>query len=96
MLPPVDDPDRISAGGIVFGMYMILAFAVLLNFYPQWVVAGIRLQGDQAVWGLSLLLPAFAIHMPFINTFLALDGPLSRRWARDFRNAALDCTAEIC
>lgn len=91
MLPPIDDPDRISAGGIVFGMYMILAFAVLLNFYPQWVVAGIRLQGDQAVWGLSLLLPAFVVHMPFINTFLALDFLLKLiilrhgRWRRDTR-----------
>lgn len=73
MLPPLDDPDRISPGLMVFGMYAILAIAVLLNLYPQWLVAGIRLQGDQAVWGLSLLLPAFAIHMPFINAFLALD-----------------------
>ena len=73
MLPPVDDPDRISGGGTVFEMYLILAVAVLLNFYPQWLVAGIRLQGEQGVWGLSLLLPAFVVHMPFINAFLALD-----------------------
>jgi hypothetical protein len=91
MLPPVDDPDRISAGGTVFEMYMILAFAVLLNFYPQWVVAGIRFQGDQAVVGLSLLLPAFVIHMPLINAFLALEFFLDLivlrrgRWQRETR-----------
>ncbi|MBI1984388.1 MAG: hypothetical protein HYS61_09335 [Acidobacteria bacterium] len=91
MLPPVDDPDRISPGGIVFGMYMILAFAVLLNLYPQWMVAGFRFQGDQAAWGLSLLLPAFVIHLPFINAFLALEFFLKLtvlrhgRWGRETR-----------
>jgi hypothetical protein len=91
MLPPVDDPDRISAGGMVFGMYMILAVAVLLNFYPQWLVTGFRLEGDQAVWGLTLLLPAFVVHMPFINAFLALDFFLKLtvlrhgRWRREMR-----------
>ncbi len=91
MLPPVDDPDRISAGGIVFGMYMILAVAVLLNFYPQWVVAGIKLQGEQVVWRLSMLLPAFVVHMPFINAFLVLDFFLKLtvlrygRWRRETR-----------
>ena len=72
MLPPIDDPDRISAGGMVFEMYLILAVAVVLNFYPEWLVAGIRLQGDQMAWRLSMLLPAFAVHLPFINAYFAL------------------------
>ncbi len=72
MLPPLDDPDRVSAGGTVFEMYLILAVAVLLNFYPQWLVAGIPFQGDPAAGRLSLLLPAFAVYMPLINAYLAL------------------------
>jgi hypothetical protein len=71
-LPPIDDPDRISAGGTVLEMYLILAVAVLLNFYPHWVVAGIKFEGDLAVPGLSLLLPSFVVHMPLINAYLAL------------------------
>jgi hypothetical protein len=72
MLPPVNDPDRVSGGGMVFEMYLILAVAALLNFYPDWLVAGIRLQGNHVAWRLSLLLPAFAIHMPLINAYLVL------------------------
>ncbi len=88
MLPPLKDPDRVSQGGMVFEMYLILAFAVLFNFFPEWV--GAVLANDTA-YLTSLLLPSFAIYLPLVNIFWALDFVLhlivvSRgRWRRETR-----------
>jgi hypothetical protein len=90
MLPPVKDPDRISQAHMVFEMYMILVFAVLFNFYPQWV--GMSFVNGR-VHLTSFLLPAFATYMPLLNVFWALDFALhltalsQGRWRRETRAA---------
>jgi hypothetical protein len=88
MLPPVKDPDRISQAAMVIGMYLILAFAVLFNFYPEWVGFAVV---DGRVTLRGLLRPEFATYMPLINLFWALDFTLSLvvlrhgRWRRETR-----------
>lgn len=89
-LPAVDDPDQISPAGMVVGMYFILAFAVLFNFYPEWVgIAGFS--AGQVTWRLSLLRPEFTMHMPLINLWWGLDFALALvvlrhgRWRRETR-----------
>ncbi len=90
MLPPVKDPDRISQAGMVLQMYMILALAVLFNFYPEWVGMGII---NGRVHFTSLLMPPFATYMPLVNVFWALDFALHLtvlshgRWRRETRAA---------
>jgi hypothetical protein len=92
MLPPVKDPNRISQAHMVFEMYMILVFAVLFNFYPQWV--GMSFVNGR-VHLTSFLLPAFATYMPLLNVFWALDFALhltvlsQGRWRRETRGAEL-------
>ncbi len=88
MLPPLKDPDRVSQAGMVIEMYLILAFAVLFNFYPDWVGA---VFANGRVYFLSLLLPAFATYLPLLNIFWALDFILhlivvsQGRWRRETR-----------
>jgi hypothetical protein len=88
MLPPVKDPDRISQVGMVVGMYMTLALAVLFNFYPEWVGFAV-VNGRVNLKG--FLRPEFATYMPLINLFWALDFTLSLRvlrhgrWRRETR-----------
>ena len=90
MLPPVKDPDRISQAGMVLEMYLILLFAVLFNFYPEWVGMAIA---NSRVYLTSSLLPAFATYMPLVNVFWALDFALHLtvlshgRWRRETRAA---------
>ncbi len=88
MLPPLKDPDRVSQAGMVIEMYLILAFAVLFNFYPDWVGA---VFANGKVYFMSLLLPAFAMYLPLVNIFWALDFILHLivvshgRWRRETR-----------
>ncbi len=88
MLPPVKDPDRVSQAGMVFEMYLILAFAVLFNFYPEWI--GVWFVNGR-VHLTNFLLPTFATFMPLINVFWALDFTLhlivvsQGRWRRETR-----------
>lgn len=90
MLPPVKDPDRISQAGMVIEMYLILAFAVLFNFYPEWVGVAF-VDGRLRLTG--FLLPAFATYMPLVNVFWGLDFALhlivlsQGRWRRETRAA---------
>lgn len=90
MLPPVKDPDRISQAGMVLQMYMILAFAVLFNFYPEWVGMGFV---NGRVHLTSFLLPAFAAYLPLVNAFWASDFAMylivlrQGRWRRETRAA---------
>ena len=92
MLPPVKDPDRISQAGMVVEMYLILLFAVLFNFYPQWV-GMVFIDGRVHLTG--LLLPAFAAYMALLNVFWALDFALHLivlshgRWRSETRAAEL-------
>jgi hypothetical protein len=92
MLPPVKDPNRISQAGMVIQMYLILAFAVLFNFYPEWV-GMVVVNGRVHLTG--FLLPAFAAYMPLVNVFWALDFALhltvlsQGRWRRETRGAEL-------
>jgi hypothetical protein len=88
MLPPVKDPDRISQAGMVLHMYMILACAVLFNFYPEWVGMAIV---NGRVHLTSFLMPAFTTYMPMVNVFWALEFALylavlsQGRWRRETR-----------
>lgn len=92
MLPPVKDPGRISQAHMVFEMYMILAFAVLFNFYPEWVGMAIA---NGRVYLTSFLMPAFATYMPLVNVFWASDFALrltvlsQGRWRRETRAGEL-------
>ncbi len=89
MLPPVNDPDRISPVGLVIGMYTILAFAVLFNFYPEWV--GVSILDHGVVRLERWLKPEFAMYMPFINLWWGLDFALKLtvlrhgQWRRETR-----------
>lgn len=90
MLPPVKDPDRLSQYGMVIEMYLILAFAVLFNFYPEWVGMAIV---DDRVHLTNFLRPAFFTYMPLLNVLWTLDFALhlmvlsQGRWRRDTRAA---------
>jgi len=92
MLPPVKDPDRPSQAGMVLEMYLILAVAVLFNFYPEWVGMGVV---NGRVHLTSFLLPAFAAYLPLMNAFWASDFALhlivlrQGRWRRETRAAEL-------
>lgn len=70
-LPPVEDPDRVSLPGRVFGLYAIVAFAILFNFYPEWV-AIIGFSPSVGVWHLPLLRPEFKMYLPLLNLWWAL------------------------
>jgi hypothetical protein len=90
MLPPVKDPDRLSQAGMVVQMYLILALAVLFNFYPEWIGMAIV---DGRVHLTNFLLPTFFTYMPLVNIFWALDFALhlivlrQGRWRRETRVA---------
>jgi len=93
-LPPVDDPDRISPVGHVFGMYGILVFAILFNLYPEWV-AVLGFSPDTGSWRLPLLRPEFSMHLPLLNLWWGLAFTLNLvvlrqgRWRREMRWAEL-------
>jgi len=70
-LPPVEDPDRVSLPGRVFGLYAILAFAILFNFYPEWV-AIFGITPGLGVWHWPLLRPEFKMYLPLLNLWWAL------------------------
>lgn len=70
-LPPVEDPDRLSLPGRVFSLYAILAFAILFNFYPEWV-AIIGFTPSVGVWHLPMLRPEFRMYLPLLNLWWAL------------------------
>ncbi|MGH9649954.1 MAG: HAAS signaling domain-containing protein [Terriglobales bacterium] len=70
LLPPVDDPDRISPVGHVFSLYGILVLAALFNFVPGWV--GIYWPGGGSWRVTPLLLPEFAFYMPMLNVWWGL------------------------
>jgi len=89
-LPPVDDPDRISPAGHVFSLYAILVFAILFNFYPDWVGIMGFTPGARS-WRLPLLRPQFANYLPVLNLWWALAFTLNLivlrhgRWGRETR-----------
>jgi len=89
-LPPVDDPDRISPAGHVFSLYAILVFAILFNFYPQWV-AIFGFTPKVGAWHWPLLLPAFQMYLPLLNLWWALAFTLNivvlrqGRWRQETR-----------
>jgi len=88
-LPPVDDPDRISAAGHVFSLYAIVALAVLFNFFPRWV--GIFSVHDSQWRVIPFLRPEFAMHLPLLNLWWGLAFMLNLialrhgRWRRETR-----------
>jgi hypothetical protein len=89
-LPPVDDPDRISPAGHVFSLYAILAFAILFNFYPEWV-AVFGFSPRLGVWHWPLLRPEFKMYLPLLNLWWGLAFTLNLivlrqgRWRRETR-----------
>jgi len=89
-LPPVDDPDRISPAGHVFSLYAILAFAILFNFYPEWV-AIFGFTPKAGAWHWPLLRPEFKLYLPLLNLWWGLAFTLNLvvlrqgRWRRETR-----------
>ncbi len=89
-LPPVDDPNRISPAGHVISLYAILAFAILFNFYPEWV-AIFGFTPKAGAWHWPLLRPEFKMYLPLLNLWWALAFTLNLivlrqgRWRRETR-----------
>ncbi len=89
-LPPVNDPERISPAGHVFGLYAILVLAILFNFYPDWVGI-IGFSPGAGSWHLPLLRPEFANYLPLLNLWWGLAFTLNLivlrqgRWRRETR-----------
>lgn len=92
-LPPVDDPDRISALNLIFSAYAIVALVILFNFFPQWVGIWNSSDGQWSVF--PLLRREFSMHLPLLNLWwglaFALDLIVLRhgRWRRGTRWARL-------
>ncbi|MFB3923962.1 MAG: hypothetical protein ACE145_19750 [Terriglobia bacterium] len=89
-LPPVEDPERISAAGHVFSLYAILLFAVVFNFFPDWV-AIFGFAPKTGAWRLPMLRPEFSNYLPILNIWWALAFTLNLvvlrqgRWRRETR-----------
>jgi hypothetical protein len=68
-LPEAKDPNRISTGDHVFAIYAVVAFAVVFNFYPEWVGIIFRRDGEWSV--ITLLRPEFSQYMMLLNVWWA-------------------------
>lgn len=68
-LPELQPPDRMKAGDHVFAIYAVVVFAVVFNFYPEWV--GIIFRRDGAWSVFSLLRPEFQQYMALLNIWWA-------------------------
>jgi len=92
-LPPVNDPDKISYIGRIFGLYAIAALVLLFNFFPDWVAVFAFHGRERSVY--PLLEPAFSRYLPLLNTGWALAFALNLvvlrhgRWRRTTRWAEL-------
>jgi hypothetical protein len=88
-LPKVEDPDRISPGGLVVKIYIIVALFAVLNFFPEYFGVLI-ITGDQVraipyhVFGLKLPLLFLNVWWALalaLNVWLLREG----RWTRESR-----------
>jgi hypothetical protein len=68
-LPELQPPDRMKAGDHVFAIYAVVVFAVVFNFYPEWVGVIFRRDGEWSVF--SLLRPEFQQYMMLLNVWWA-------------------------
>jgi hypothetical protein len=88
-LPQVDDPDRISEGGIVFKIYATVVLFLILNFAPRWFGVIFITDNDVSAVNyeqLSIYLPKTMLNIWWGLT-LALNMWLlnERRWTRETR-----------
>jgi MFS family permease len=88
-LPPVNDPDRISRAGLAVGLFFLSAFLLVLNVFPDKIVALVGFDGAIAV--MPLVGPGLRASTPLIT--LVLGGMLvlrlvvliRGRWSRMLR-----------
>lgn len=45
-LPPVNDPERVSRGGLAVGLFFLSAFLLVLNVFPDKIVALVEFDGS--------------------------------------------------
>ena len=78
------DPDRINMAGTIVELFLIIAVAILFNFFPQ-RVGFVRSAADPTSFT-PLLGPGFAAFLPWLNTYwlwafcLCLAHLVLRRW----------------
>ena len=82
-LPPVNDPDKISYFGRIFGLYVMAALALLFNFFPDWVAVYVFHGSEGTVY--PLLTPDFARYLPLLNTWWLVAFVLNLAVLRDGR-----------
>ncbi len=88
-LPPVNDPDRVSRAGLAVGLFFLSAFLLVLNVFPDKIVALVGFDGTIAV--MPLVGPGLRAAAPLIT--LVLGGMLvlrlvvlvRGRWSRTLR-----------
>ena len=96
--PSAAIPDRISVAGTVVEIFLILAVAILLNFFPQSV--GYVMSADDPGTFTPVLAPSFAAFMPWLNTLwfwslcLCLAHLTLRRWTAVTRG--IDLVLDLC
>ena len=68
-LPEIKDRETIKTGDHVFAIYAAVIFAVVFNFYPEWV--GILYRRDHVWHVISFLRPEFHVYLPLLNIWWA-------------------------
>ena len=83
-LPKVEDPDRISRGGMVASITWHLIFAMILVVFPHWI--GVINFNDEGLYFTAILAPEFEPIIPWYASLLILEAGLylfvlrSGRW----------------
>ncbi len=88
-LPPVNDPDRVSRAGLAVGLAFLSAFLLVLNVFPDGIVALVGIDGAVAI--MPLAGPGLRAATPLLT--LVLGGMLALRlvvlvrgrWSRGLR-----------
>ncbi len=88
-LPPVNDPDLVSRAGLAVGLFFLSAFLLVLNVFPDKIVALVSFDGTTAV--MPLVGPGLRAVTPLIT--VVLGGMLALRlvvlargrWSRTLR-----------
>ena len=74
-LPEVEDPDRISRGGMVASISWHILFAVILVVFPHWI--GVINFNDAGLYFTAILAPEFDPFIPWFAGFLIVEAGLN-------------------